>query len=145
MRSKKQVKQNAALSLFLAGVLISSIAAAADVSVKIENLKSNEGNVRVALFNTAADFPKKLFKGEVTEAKQGTVTVVFKGIPEGNYAFSAFQDINGNEKLDTNAVGKPTEPYGFSNNARGLFGPPSFDDAVVKVQAGDNSIEVKVK
>jgi uncharacterized protein (DUF2141 family) len=31
-----------------------------------------------------------------------------------------------NGKLDTNRLGIPTEGYGFSNNARNLFGPPSF-------------------
>jgi len=26
-------------------------------------------------------------------------------------------------------MGMPNEPYGFSNDARGSFGPPSFEDA----------------
>jgi len=31
-----------------------------------------------------------------------------------------------NGKLDANLLGIPTEGYGFSNDARALFGPPSF-------------------
>ena len=36
---------------------------------------------------------------------------------------------NENEKLETNFIGIPEEEYGFSNNARGTFGPPSFESA----------------
>ena len=28
--------------------------------------------------------------------------------------------------MDYNLIGLPTEKYGFSNNKRGLFGPPNF-------------------
>lgn len=49
-------------------------------------------------------------------------------LPKGRYAISAFHDLNSNNKLDKNMVGLPTEKYGFSNNARGTFGPPSLND-----------------
>ncbi len=49
-------------------------------------------------------------------------------LPKGRYAISAFHDLNSNNKLDKNMVGLPTEKYGFSNNARGTFGPPSLSD-----------------
>jgi uncharacterized protein (DUF2141 family) len=38
--------------------------------------------------------------------------------------------------LKKNIVGFPTEPIGFSNNARIRFGPPSFDDARIIVESG---------
>lgn len=47
-------------------------------------------------------------------------------LPKGKYAVSAFHDENNNNKLDKNLVGMPTEKYGFSNNVRGKFGPPSL-------------------
>jgi uncharacterized protein (DUF2141 family) len=31
--------------------------------------------------------------------------------------------------MDTKLFGIPKEPYGFSNNAKGFMGPPSFEDA----------------
>ncbi len=133
------------LFLFLTASLVTSIAGAADLSVKIGDLKSVEGNVRVGLFNTAADFPKKQMRGEFVKAKQGVVTVVFKDLPAGVYAVSAFQDVNDNKKLDTSAIGRPNEPYGFSRDPRGMFGPPSFDDAAFNVREGENTIELKLK
>jgi len=46
----------------------------------------------------------------------------------GSYALKLFLDTNGNQELDSGIFG-PTEPYGFSNNARQPFGPPEFKEA----------------
>ena len=50
-------------------------------------------------------------------------------IPAGTYAVGYYVDVNENEKLDTNFFGIPKEEYGFSNNVRGKFGPPTFESA----------------
>lgn len=52
-------------------------------------------------------------------------------LPEGKYGIIAFHDTNGNEKLDTNFLGVPEEPYGFSNNARGLVSKPDFEETII--------------
>jgi uncharacterized protein (DUF2141 family) len=49
--------------------------------------------------------------------------VVLTNLDPGQYAIILFHDENGNGKLDRNALGVPTEPYGFSNNVRGFLGP----------------------
>ena len=43
---------------------------------------------------------------------------------------------------DKNAWGVPTEPYGFSNNAEGFLGPPSFADAAILLDGSDTSITI---
>ena len=57
------------------------------------------------------------------------------GLPDGDYAVSAFLDENANMKLDANLFGLPTEPYGFSRDARALAGPPAFADAAIRLDA----------
>ena len=54
-------------------------------------------------------------------------------------------DENNNGKLDKNLVGIPLEPYGFSNNARGFLGPPSFGDARFQVSGPNTRIEVRLE
>jgi uncharacterized protein (DUF2141 family) len=54
-----------------------------------------------------------------------TLTVNFTDLKPGKYAISAFQDLNNNGKIDIGMFG-PTEPYGYSNNARGIFSEPDF-------------------
>jgi uncharacterized protein (DUF2141 family) len=70
---------------------------------------------------------------------------VFKKIPAGTYGLSAFHDQNNNGKLDTNLLGMPTEDYCASNNARGVLGPPSFNDAKFVYKAGTKRLEARMK
>lgn len=122
-----------------------STAYAGGLTVVVENIKSDQGNVRAALFNNAKDFPKTFSSGQFIAAKTGSVSFTFKDLPSGQYAVSTFHDLNANDKLDTNFVGKPVEPYGFSRDARGTFGPPSFDDAVIQVDETAKTIIISVK
>ena len=84
------------------------------------------------VFADAATFPK--VNGGIvafTLAPNSTTAVAIKALPAGRYAVAAFEDTKGTGKLDKNFLGVPTEPYGFSNDATGTFGPPSFDQAAV--------------
>jgi uncharacterized protein (DUF2141 family) len=79
----------------------------------------------------------------ITASGQSLV-VHFKDLPPGEYAAVAFQDVNGNGKLDKNFLGIPKEPYGFSNSARGSAGPPKFSAAAVTLNPdGTTTIVLK--
>lgn len=47
-------------------------------------------------------------------------------------AITAFHDENSDNTLNRNAIGIPTERYGFSNDARGTIGPPTYQEAVIE-------------
>lgn len=121
---------------------------AADITVVVQNVQDNGGQVMVALYNSTDSFPDKMTQGQMVAAKQraadGSVRVTFSGLPNGDYAVSAFHDRDNNGKLNTNVMGMPTEPYGFSRNAAGNFGPPSFQDAAFNVQK-NTEIVVQLK
>ena len=57
-----------------------------------------------------------------------SVSVTFDNIPVGKYAVMLFQDTNGNENLDTNLLGIPSEPWGASLNGTRVFGAPKWAD-----------------
>jgi uncharacterized protein (DUF2141 family) len=71
----------------------------------------------------------------VLAGEDHNLTVHFRDLPPGLYAAVAFQDFNGNGKLDKNLFGVPREPYGFSNGARGNMGPPTFSQAAVRIDS----------
>jgi uncharacterized protein (DUF2141 family) len=115
-----------------------------DLEVVIKNVKNEKGVLMVGLFTSEKTFTKDAWKGEVSRANAGTVTVIFKDVPAGKYAISVFHDANENGKLDTNFMGIPREGFGFSNDAMGTFGPPSFDKAKFKCPvAGPVSVTLK--
>ncbi len=104
------------------------------LEVTVKNIKGTKGTIRIGLFTTEADFLKTAVKGKVVDANGSEVKVVFEDLPAGEYAVSVIHDENGNEKLDTKAMGIPKEGFAFGNNAMGAFGPPSFDKAKVKLE-----------
>ena len=57
----------------------------------------------------------------------------------------AFRDTNGNQKLDTNLLGKPSEPYAFSNNAKAQFGPPKPEATRFTLKPGLNRQAITLK
>jgi hypothetical protein len=61
------------------------------------------------------------------KASQATCRVT--GVPAGNYAIAFFHAQQNETQLTPGLFGKPTQGYGFSNNAAGSFGPPNFTAA----------------
>ena len=123
-------------------------AAAADLEVRIEGLRSADGDVRVALHRqvTGAEaIDEAVVVGAIMRpAASGTVRVIFADVTPGAYVVAAFHDADGDGELAQNFVGMPTEGYGFSNGAVGFMGPPSFEDAAVAVSEGEDAPSVSV-
>jgi uncharacterized protein (DUF2141 family) len=124
-------------------------AQAADLTVVVNNITSNAGNVMLGRFDSASTFPKTVTKFAMAAAAErdavGRVTLVLRGLSPGTYALSAYHDLDANGQLNNNMLGLPVEPYGFANNARGSFGPPSFQAASVALPAQGLAIELKVQ
>ncbi|MBS9523064.1 DUF2141 domain-containing protein [Litoribacter alkaliphilus] len=115
-----------------------------DLTVTIDNLENDKGVVRILLFNSPDGFPdndKKAVGRAVVKIQHGRALYQFKDMADGNYAISAFHDENEDGKLNKNLLGVPQEAYGFSNNASGTFGPPSFSSAAFKVD-DENDVHV---
>lgn len=76
---------------------------------------------------------KRPIYGKVASATADSVAVHFSDVPPGIYGISVIHDRNDNGELDTNIFGIPGEGFAFGNNAMGMFGPPSFEKASVKI------------
>ena len=121
-------------------------AAAAEIVVEIEGLRSRKGVVRIGLYDREAAFPKKqgqVMHGAVTLG-DGPASYVFHELAPGTYAISLYHDENTNDKFDFTWLGMPDEGYGFSNGARARFSAPSFTDAAIVVGPGGKSISIKL-
>jgi uncharacterized protein (DUF2141 family) len=119
----------------LAAILATCSAHAGDLKVEISLPSARQGAVMVAVFDKANSFPRGTALHTATAVPmEGKATLQFTNLPKGEYAVTAFLDENSNAKLDTNLFGIPTELYGFSRNARGLTGPPTFAEAAFRVE-----------
>jgi uncharacterized protein (DUF2141 family) len=107
------------------------------VVVTVKNLQEIKGTIRMAVYSGEVNFMKKSLVSKEIKVTSKEVTFVFENVTPGEYAVSTYHDIDDNKKLDTGFMGIPKEPYGFSNDARGTFGPPSYESAKFKV--GENT------
>ena len=139
------------LPLSLAFLLLMSPAFAGTVTVEVHNIET-KGEMHLAIYEDADVFEKDngekggaakgIIEGVIEEVSTGTATYTFE-LPSGTYAIGIFIDANYNNKMDRNVFGVPKEQYGFSNDAKGSFGKPSFKDASFTV-SGDMTLELNL-
>jgi len=134
-------------SMAFMGVLTLSLlpgtaANADELTVRVDNIKE-AGEIHIAIYDSAEAFEADRGEkgGAAPGITQGTIEMVEPGsvtyryeLPPGTYAIGIFHDANLNNRLDNYFFGVPREQYGFSNNARGFMGPPSFEDAAFSVE-----------
>lgn len=115
-----------------------------ELTVVIKNMKNTDGVLEVTLFDSEGNWLKEGQKQKVNIDNTSAVAVIFKDLPKGTYGVAVIHDANANGKLDAGAFGIPTEAYGFSNDARGMFGPADFDESQFEVTA-NKQIEINIK
>ena len=116
------------------------------LEITITGFENNNGYAKVAVLNSKEtyDANARFFMGFNYAIINNKVHQVML-LPKGEYAFKVYHDENGNDELDTRIMGIPAERYGFSNNARGAFGPPSWEDSKFTVSDGEHSIFIKLR
>ena len=116
-----------------------------DLTITVNGIKNNRGTVRIGLFDSKESYndKKEMFRGAKIKAENNMATWQVESIPFGEYAIKAFHDEDGDDKIDTNFLGIPTESYGFSNNAKGVLGPPSFEKA--KFYFGKHEMHIEIE
>jgi len=117
------------------------------LKVLIDGFKNDEGCVRIALANSQENYSAHhdIFRGDSVKIEEKRAVCLFEDIPFGEYAVKVFHDENDNGDLDTNFLGIPSEDYGFSNNASGTFGPPSWSKARFYFGTDNDSISITVE
>ena len=111
--------------------------------ITVTGVRNGNGVVRCALFNSPAAFPKpgQEWRGVIAPIRAGQATCAFTGVPAGNYAIAFFHAEQNETQLTPGLFGKPTQGYGFSNNAAGSFGPPNFSAAAFAYDGGSLTLQ----
>ena len=115
-----------------------------NLTIEVTATKYNKGQVLLALYHNKNEYMKKSYKSSMVMVENGKALIQFDKLEKGEYAFSLFHDLNNNKKLDSNLFGIPKEPYAFSNNRRGRFGPPSYEKVKFNITHNQH-IKVSIK
>ena len=130
----------------IALIFIPAMCTAAVLEVVVVGLKNQNGDVHIAIYNTAEHFPYQ--EGVLQEAEApilGNVArLKFKDLTPGAYAAAIYHDENFNHEFDQGLFGIPLEDYGFSNNATVFLSPPSFEEAMFEVKDPSTTVEIDI-
>lgn len=119
------------------------------VEVRVGPVQGSEGQVGCQLFNSAAGFPMahdRAVQSVQAPIAQARATCVFDALAPGSYAVAVVHDTNGNQRIDTNALGLPTEAYGVSNNRTRALSAPRWEEARFQLETGQRvQLDVRLR
>lgn len=131
--------------LFTLSALALTPAGAADLKIAVTGVASGDGQIMLALYNSAETYQNQPFRVAAVPARAGATQIEIKDLPPGEYAFALYHDANANGQMDRNPVGMPTEDYAFSNNAMGKRGAPDFAAARFELPASGAVASVSLR
>lgn len=108
--------------------------------------EGKKGVINLSVYTSESTYMKstnKKYKLEMLDGENKQIIIENLCINE-NYSIAAFLDENDNGKLDKNFLGIPKEPYGFSKNVKGMFGPPDFEETKIYLDKKDQLISIIV-
>lgn len=116
--------------------------AAACPTLQFIGLKTGPGLLMIAAYGSAETYLKKPVWVKAVLVDQDTMNVPMCDVAASEIAVTAFQDINGNGKLDSNPMGIPSEPYGASGTPA-MFSAPTWSDTKVSIVGSTSPILIK--
>jgi uncharacterized protein (DUF2141 family) len=134
------------LFLITFGVCLAGLPAlAGELVVTVTGAVPEQGQLQMTLFNAPEHWMRDPFaEATVPVNNDGTAVITVTDLALGQSGVSIVYDQNANGKLDTNILGIPTEPFGFSNNASAPFGPPDWEKSVFTVNDDTRTISVEL-
>ena len=109
---------------------------------------NDQGKMMLAIYDEAKTFnkPSQAFLRSPNGIANGVSEweIAISDLPE-KFAIAAYHDENEDDELNRNKFKIPTERYGFSNNARGTFGPPSYEQAVIERPEKPSRLEIYIR
>ena len=137
-------------SVFTRGLIltvlgVSITAQAASIDIKLTNVTSDAGNIRLAIYDSPEGFNTQPFRAVSMPAQKGDMRINLSDLPAGEYAIMLFQDIDSNEKLDTNLFGIPREPWGGSLGGKPVFSAPDWESTCFVVPETGTQISIALR
>lgn len=130
----------------------SSSSMGCDLIVHVDGLRNARGKVGTTVFNSPDGWPEnnqKAFRhgpSNIVMLPTGPAsTMVWKGLPPGDYAVAAIHDENENHKLDRNFFGFPLEGFGFANNPTVGLSAPSFRKAMIHLTCPSTEVKIHIQ
>ncbi|MHC5933062.1 DUF2141 domain-containing protein [Nostoc sp.] len=118
------------------------------LTIKIDGLKNQEGQVCTSLFASSQGFPSdrdRVLQKQCSKITDIALTITFENLKAGSYAVAVFHDQNNDRTLNINGLGIPKEGFGFSSNPEIRTRAPKFSEAAFLVAGPNTNIQIQLK
>jgi len=138
------------LSIF-ALLSISVVPQTGALMINVGTIEKMEGIIWVGIYDSEDNFlikEKAIVEGFQVNpdgSQDHYLRCSFPQLRYGTYAIALFHDINSNGELDTNFIGIPTEPYGFSGMVHSKWRLPRFQEVQFNFNQSELSLEIELK
>lgn len=120
---------------------LSTYAQKGSLTITYENPGDKKGMVYVGVFTEKNFLMNPTTSGSINlDEKQTSVTI--KDMDYGTYAVSIFHDANGNQRLDMDEYGRPTEPWGLSGASSGMM--PLWSEAKFELDSDHKELKLQL-
>lgn len=143
MNTRHITRQITVATLFTA--TLAGQALATDLTVTVGPVKEASGHVMLAVYDSKETFRDTVLTAQRAPAVEGEMVFTFPDLEAGEYAVMVIHDINGNDKLDTNLLGMPSEPWGGSLQGKRVFAAPDWDDTRFSIADDDVSLAIALR
>lgn len=134
------------LTLAAALMALCGSASAATLSITVEGLRNDGGQLLLAVFDKPAAFESMNTSQAVAsiaqQARGKQMTFTFNDLPAGQYAVAIHHDENRNQRMDVKGP-VPTEGYAYSNG-KGRAKEPKFAEAAIDLDDKGQRQNVKL-
>ena len=110
--------------------------------LEVNNLQQADGTIYIAIYKGKENFlneDKAILRSQKVN-KKGTLEINLDNLEYGDYALAIFHDLNANKELDTNLVGIPKEPFGFSKPMVSKFREPRYEEVRIDFKKSGQKI-----
>ena len=118
------------IMLLISPIMSFSLDTQFTLTIEIKGLQNSHGQVLLEFSNEKGE----KIMGITQKIDDKKCNIVIDNLKPGKYSFKYFHDENKNENLDCNWIGIPIEGFGFSNNAKGTFGPPPLKNTIFELK-----------
>ncbi len=116
--------------------------------IEVTNIKKQKGDLLCRIYNSKETFPSKkvdkMFRLITTPVNGETATITVDQLPLGEYGIVIHHDRNSDGKMNKTWYRAPKEPVGCSRGAKGNFGPPKWNDAVIELNQHELTISINM-
>lgn len=113
------------------------------VKITITNIQTTDGTIVMSVHDSEKSFNKKIpLETFYLSPEKNSISCELELAP-GEYAFCVYHDTNNDKELNSNLIGIPKEPFGFSNY-EGKSAPGNFKKHKVSVSRPSEEIEIQL-